>query len=42
MRDAKLGIISWHEERPDEITALQRLGIDAICSDDPELLHITL
>lgn len=38
VRAAGLGIISWHEERPGEIAALKRLGIDAICSDAPELL----
>ncbi len=37
-REAKLGIVCWHEERPAEIAALQALGVDAICSDKPELL----
>ena len=35
---AGLGIISWHEERPSEIAALRRLGIEGICSNAPELL----
>ena len=35
---ANLGIVCWHEERPSEIAALKALGIDAICSDMPELL----
>jgi glycerophosphoryl diester phosphodiesterase len=38
VRQAKLGIICWHEERPDEIAALRRVGVDGICSDAPELL----
>jgi glycerophosphoryl diester phosphodiesterase len=40
VRDAGLGIILWHEERPDEIAALRELGVDGICSDAPELLLI--
>jgi len=38
VRQADLGIILWHEERPEEIAALRRLGVDGICSDRPELL----
>lgn len=38
VRQAHLGIVCWHEERPSEITALRRLGVDGICSDAPELL----
>ena len=38
VRDANLGIVCWHEERPAEIAALKALGVDAICSDMPELL----
>lgn len=38
VRDANLGIVCWHEERPQEIAALKRLGVDGICSDQPELL----
>ena len=38
VRAANLGIVCWHEERPDEIAALRALGVDAICSDMPELL----
>ena len=37
-RRADLGIVCWHEERPAEIAALMKLGVDAICSDKPELL----
>ncbi len=38
VREANLGIVCWHEERPSEIAALKALGVDAICSDKPELL----
>jgi glycerophosphoryl diester phosphodiesterase len=38
VRAAGLGIITWHEERPAEVAALRRLGVDAICSNAPELL----
>jgi glycerophosphoryl diester phosphodiesterase len=38
VREHGLGIICWHEERPDEITALRDLGVDGICSDRPDLL----
>ena len=33
-----LGIVCWHEERPQEIAALNALGVEGICSDQPELL----
>jgi len=32
------GIVCWHEERPDVIRGLKELGVDAVCSDLPELL----
>lgn len=38
VRQAGLGIVTWHEERPAEIEALVRLGVDGICSDMPDLL----
>ena len=38
VRDAGLGIVCWHEERHEEIAALRKLGVDAICSDAPERL----
>jgi glycerophosphoryl diester phosphodiesterase len=38
VREAELGIVCWHEERPSQIAALQALGVDAICSDTPERL----
>lgn len=33
-----LGVICWHEERPDVLTELLALGVDGICTDDPALL----
>jgi hypothetical protein len=33
-------VISWSEQRPEQIAALQQLGLDAICSDAPELLKL--
>jgi len=38
VRQAGLGILCWHEERPEQIAALRQLGVDGICSDAPELL----
>jgi len=38
VRGAGLGIIAWHEERPSEIAALRKLGVDGICSNAPDLL----
>jgi glycerophosphoryl diester phosphodiesterase len=38
VRAANLGVICWHEERPGEIAALNALGVDGICSDQPEFL----
>jgi glycerophosphoryl diester phosphodiesterase len=38
VRAAGLGVVCWHEERPSEIAALNALGVDGICSDQPELL----
>jgi glycerophosphoryl diester phosphodiesterase len=33
-----LGVVCWHEERPDVLTGLLALGVDGICTDDPALL----
>jgi glycerophosphoryl diester phosphodiesterase len=41
VRAAGLGVVSWHEERPAELAALDQLGLDAICTNAPELLRIT-
>ncbi|MBX3084143.1 MAG: glycerophosphodiester phosphodiesterase [Anaerolineae bacterium] len=38
VRAANLGVVCWHEERPTEIAALSALGVDAICSDTPDVL----
>lgn len=38
VREAGLGVVCWHEERPNVIAGLQALGVDGICSDMPELL----
>ena len=32
------GLVVWHEERPEVIAGLRKLGVDAVCSDRPELL----
>jgi len=34
----RLGVICWHEERPDVLAELLGLGVDGICTDDPALL----
>ena len=39
-RSAGLRIITWHEERAEEILELRRLRVDAICTNAPELLGI--
>lgn len=39
VRAAGLGIVSWHEERLPELEALTRLGVDAICTNAPDLLR---
>jgi glycerophosphoryl diester phosphodiesterase len=33
-----LGVICWHEERPDVLVELIALGVDGICTNDPALL----
>lgn len=38
VRQRGLGVICWHEERPEVIRALLDLGVDGICSDEPALL----
>jgi glycerophosphoryl diester phosphodiesterase len=37
-RKAGLGILSWPEDRPNQIAALRRLGLDGICTNRPECL----
>ncbi len=34
-----LGVIAWHEERPEVIRGLYNLGVDGICSNRPDLLY---
>jgi glycerophosphoryl diester phosphodiesterase len=38
VRAQGLGVVSWHEERPDVLVALRDLGVDGICTDAPGLL----
>ncbi len=38
LRAAGLGIVVWHEERPDELKALRLLDVDAICTNTPDQL----
>lgn len=35
-----LGVITWHEERPAVVRALCALGVDGICSDQPDIVTI--
>lgn len=39
VRRAGLGIVCWHEERPEVLDALLRLGVSSICTDRLDLLH---
>jgi glycerophosphoryl diester phosphodiesterase len=38
VRAQGLGVVTWHEERPDVLVALRALGVDGICTDAPGLL----
>ena len=38
LRAAGLGIVLWHEERPEELSVLRTLDVDAICSNTPDQL----
>jgi glycerophosphoryl diester phosphodiesterase len=38
IRHRGLGIITWHEERPEELRALLELGVDGICTNMPDVL----
>jgi glycerophosphoryl diester phosphodiesterase len=33
-----VGVVCWHEERPEVIAELLALGVDGICTDEPALL----
>ena len=36
----EIGVITWHEERPNVVRALRHLGVDGICSDRPDVLML--
>lgn len=38
VRSHQLGVICWHEERPEVVAGLYQLGVDGICTDTPDLL----
>jgi glycerophosphoryl diester phosphodiesterase len=38
VRHHRLGVICWHEERSEILSELLHLGVDGICTDDPDLL----
>ncbi|MGC9468468.1 MAG: glycerophosphodiester phosphodiesterase [Anaerolineae bacterium] len=38
IRDAGLGIVLWHEERPEELRELVQLDVDGICTNTPDVL----
>ena len=38
LRAAGLGIVLWHEERTEELAALSKLDVDAICTNTPDRL----
>lgn len=42
IRHHRLGVILWHEERPEVIEALRGLDVDGICSNRPDLLRAVL
>jgi glycerophosphoryl diester phosphodiesterase len=39
LRAAGLGIVLWHEERPEVIARLRGLPVDGVCGNRPELLR---
>jgi glycerophosphoryl diester phosphodiesterase len=39
VRGEGLGVVCWHEERPDELRALLRLGVSAVCTDRLDLMR---
>lgn len=38
IRAAGLGIVLWHEERPEELRELVKLDVDGICTNTPDVL----
>ena len=39
IRRARLGIVLWHEERPEELRQLAALDVDGICTNTPDVLR---
>jgi glycerophosphoryl diester phosphodiesterase len=39
VRSEGLGVVCWHEERPEELRALLRLGVTAVCTDRLDLIR---
>ena len=39
VRGEGLGVVCWHEERPEELRALFRLGVSAVCTDRLDLMR---
>jgi glycerophosphoryl diester phosphodiesterase len=42
IRGRGLGIILWHEERPEELSELVKLDVDGICTNTPDVLAAIL
>ena len=42
IRNRGLGIILWHEERPEELNELVKLDVDGICTNTPDVLAAIL
>jgi glycerophosphoryl diester phosphodiesterase len=42
IRSHGLGIILWHEERPEELRELVKLDVDGICTNTPDVLAAIL
>ena len=42
IRQHGLGIVLWHEERPQELRELVKLDVDGICTNTPDVLAAIL
>jgi glycerophosphoryl diester phosphodiesterase len=42
IRGQGLGIVVWHEERPEELDQLAQLDVDGICTNTPDVLSYIL
>ena len=42
LRGEGLGIVVWHEERPEELRELVKLDVDGICTNTPDVLAAIL